>query len=195
LSRDAGAHQCCNCGLRQQVAMERLAEMRGQRSERQPVGECEPDAVNTRQGNGGKANPPTWIGDGEKYAFVGLSVKVEGQIVAGGLASAWTGGTWVRCWRQGQRIRTKVTTDMINPSKAAISASKSGHRADVVSNSTLHSSRPDDARHGFRRPELAQFRPRACQRELSRPGAPFAAQLLEPNRLKAIRKTNRAAPR
>lgn len=68
------------------VAMERLAEMRGQRSERQPVGECEPDAVNTRQGNGGKANPPTWIGDGEKYAFVGLSVKVEGQIVAGGLA-------------------------------------------------------------------------------------------------------------
>lgn len=68
------------------VAMERLAEMRGQRSERQPVGECEPDEVNTRQGNGGKANPPTWIGDGEKYAFVGLSVKVEGQIVAGGLA-------------------------------------------------------------------------------------------------------------
>jgi hypothetical protein len=73
-------------GKAMKVAMECLSEMRGQRSERRPVDKREADAVKTEQGTGGKANPPTWIDDGEKYALVGLSVKIEGQILAGALA-------------------------------------------------------------------------------------------------------------
>ena len=36
-------------------------------------------------------NLATWIDDGEKYAFVGLSIKVEGRIASGIVAF----GLWV----------------------------------------------------------------------------------------------------
>jgi hypothetical protein len=64
------------------VAMECLAEMRGQRPEHRPAIEGEADKVSTLQGNGGKANSHAWIDDGEKYALVGLSVKIDGHISA-----------------------------------------------------------------------------------------------------------------
>ena len=35
----------------------------------------------------GRGNPATWIDDGEKYALVGLTVKVDGHIPSGTIAS------------------------------------------------------------------------------------------------------------
>jgi hypothetical protein len=42
--------------------------------------------VNSSNNNGVKANPVTWINDGEKYALVGLSVKLEVKISTGNVA-------------------------------------------------------------------------------------------------------------